>query len=98
MLSNTIASPFGDLLCLHVVESKNSQPPTEKKNMLPWKTLKSLFVHTQNPKVKNLLQNNFHFTSINEYGLNPPLLPKTHLAFIPTTNLYKLIELGYWNY
>jgi hypothetical protein len=42
--------------------------------------------------------NNFHFTSINENGLNPPLLPKTHLDCIPTTNLYKLIELGYRNY
>jgi len=27
-----------------------------KKKMLPWKTLKPLFVHTQNPKVGNLLQ------------------------------------------
>jgi hypothetical protein len=31
MLSNTIASPFGNLPCLHAVESKNSQPPTKKK-------------------------------------------------------------------
>ncbi len=33
MLSNTIASPFCDLPCLHVVENKYYQLPT-KKNML----------------------------------------------------------------
>jgi hypothetical protein len=32
MLSNTIASPFSDLPCLHAIETKHSQPPTEKKN------------------------------------------------------------------
>jgi hypothetical protein len=31
MLSHTTASPFGDLPCLHIVESNNSQPPIEKK-------------------------------------------------------------------
>jgi hypothetical protein len=31
MLPNTDASPFYNLPCLHAVESKNSQPPTEKK-------------------------------------------------------------------
>jgi hypothetical protein len=31
MLSNTTAFPFDDLPCLHIVESKNSQPPTKKK-------------------------------------------------------------------
>jgi hypothetical protein len=37
MLSNTIASPFGDLSCLHTIESKNSQPPTKKKQAPPEK-------------------------------------------------------------
>jgi hypothetical protein len=27
----------------------------QKKNMFPWKTLKPLSIHTQNPKVRNLL-------------------------------------------
>jgi len=30
MLSNTTAYPFGDLPCLHAIESKNSQLPTKK--------------------------------------------------------------------
>jgi hypothetical protein len=50
MLPDTDTSPFCNLPCLHVVKSKNSQPPTEKK------TIKLLYVHTQNPKARNLLQ------------------------------------------
>jgi hypothetical protein len=49
MLPNNGASPFYNLLCVHVIKSKNSQPPTEKK------TLKLLSIHIQNPKARNLL-------------------------------------------
>jgi hypothetical protein len=31
MLPNTGVSPFCNLPCLHTIESKNPQPPTEKK-------------------------------------------------------------------
>jgi len=50
MPPNIDASPFCNFFCLHVVESKNSQPPTKKK-----KNPKLLSIHTQ-PKARNLLQ------------------------------------------
>jgi hypothetical protein len=55
MLPKIGASPLYNLPCLHAVESKNPQLPTKKKTYFFAKTLKLFSVHTQNPKVRNLL-------------------------------------------
>ncbi len=72
MLSNTIASPFGDFPCLHAIESKSFQSLTQKKSST-WKILQPFFVHTQNHKVKNLLHmfkiNSSSFTNKNNENI-----------------------------